>query len=155
MTDNDLFVRAIEERDAGNTQKAFELFSKAAADGHAAAQNSLGYLYDHGIGVAKDPTKALFWYRKAALNGDVLGCHNLAITYRDVGKVRQAKLWFEKAVAKDDGDAALELAKLFLRGTKRNLKQARKYLNIAVKSNYILSDSKEEARKLLDELGSE
>ena len=149
---DDLFDRAHEEWDAGNGKKAFALFLEAATKGHPFSQTSLGYFYDHGIGVAKDAGKAMFWYRKAARSGTVAAINNLAITYRDAGNLRVARSWFEKAAAKGDGDAALELAKLSLKGTRKNLKRVREYLKMAVRSNYILADSKEEARKLLSGL---
>ena len=49
--------------------KAFELYQKAAEQGHADAQYSLGYMYAYGECAAKDEEKALFWYRKAAAQG--------------------------------------------------------------------------------------
>jgi TPR repeat protein len=152
MPDNDLFARANEEWDSGNLHEAFELFSKAAAHGHASAQNSLGYFYDHGIAVRKDRTKAMSWYRKAARHGDVPAYNNLAITYRDGGNVKQAKFWFGKALKKGDGDAALELAKLALDGRRETLEQALRLVTIAAASNYILSDSKNEAKELAKKL---
>ena len=49
--------------------KAFELYQKAAEQGHVEAQYSLGYMYAYGECVEKDELKALFWYRKAAAQG--------------------------------------------------------------------------------------
>ena len=49
--------------------KAFELYQKAAEQGHPEAQYSLGYMYAYGECTAKDEEKALFWYRKAAAQG--------------------------------------------------------------------------------------
>ena len=49
--------------------RAFELYQKAAAQGHAESQYSLGYMYANGDGVAKDAEKAFFWYCKAAAQG--------------------------------------------------------------------------------------
>jgi len=149
---DELFDRANKEWDAGKRRQAFRLFSQAAAQGHASAQNSLGYFYDHGIAVAKDSDKAMFWYRKAARRGDVCAYGNLAITYRDAGNFSRAKFWFAKALAGRDDDAAVELAKLCLRGRRPNVAQARKYLKVAVRSKYIFPEKKEEARKLLKKL---
>jgi len=33
------------------------------------AQNNLGYLYEHGVNIAKDLKKAIYWYKKAAESG--------------------------------------------------------------------------------------
>jgi len=47
------------------------LYEKAAAQGFAKAQNSLGFLYENGgYGVPQDNTKAREWYEKAAAQGD-------------------------------------------------------------------------------------
>jgi uncharacterized protein len=152
MSADELFDRANEAWDAGKRRQAFRLFSQAAAKGHASAHNSLGYFYYHGIAVGKDSDKALFWYRKAARRGDVSAYKNLALMYQGAGNINRAKFWFAKALARRDGDAALELAKLWLRGPRPNVDRASKYLKIAARSKYILSDSKEEARKLLKKL---
>ncbi len=43
----------------------------AAESGDAEAQLSLGYCYDTGDGVKKSYKKAVFWYTKAAEQGNV------------------------------------------------------------------------------------
>ncbi len=49
-----------------NYQKAFEWFSKAAAQDNAEAKYYLGILYEEGYGVTQDYKKAFEWYSKAA-----------------------------------------------------------------------------------------
>ena len=49
--------------------EAAEWFRKAAKQGHAKAQFSLGQAYSGGYGVAKDEAMAVKWYRKAAAQG--------------------------------------------------------------------------------------
>ena len=41
-------------------------YTTAAANGHVAAKNNIGYLYEHGYGVPKDYEEALKWYLRAA-----------------------------------------------------------------------------------------
>lgn len=41
-------------------------FHKAAEQGEAMAQHSLGTMYAQGIGVAKNDDEAIYWYRKVA-----------------------------------------------------------------------------------------
>lgn len=48
----------------------FAAFKGAAESGDAGAQCSVGVCYEEGKGVPTDLEKALFWYTKAALNGD-------------------------------------------------------------------------------------
>jgi len=50
--------------------QAVAWYRKAAEQGYAAAQASLGTLYSFGWGVPKDYTQAVAWYRKAAEQGD-------------------------------------------------------------------------------------
>lgn len=46
--------------------RAFEVFKANAEKGDARAQCGLGVCYDSGVGVAKDFTQAVIWFRKAA-----------------------------------------------------------------------------------------
>ncbi|WP_052046260.1 tetratricopeptide repeat protein [Candidatus Paracaedibacter symbiosus] len=46
--------------------EAVKWYRKAADQGHAEAQFSLGYCYNNGEGVTKDYTEAVKWYCKAA-----------------------------------------------------------------------------------------
>jgi TPR repeat protein len=49
--------------------QAVPWYRKAAEQGHAGAQYTLGTMYDRGWGVAKDMTQAAEWYRRAAKQG--------------------------------------------------------------------------------------
>ena len=51
-------------------KKAFHWFETAAEKGYARAQFNLAVMYEKGIGVATDKSKALMWYRKAAAQGN-------------------------------------------------------------------------------------
>ena len=153
-TRDDWFLEANNAWDAGAHKKALSLFLKAAAGGEIHALNSVGYFLDHGIGVKKNPAAAREWYRKAARAGDIAGCSNLAICYRDEGNFRWARHWLERAFAQGDGEAALELGRLFLaEGPKQNRLQALAYLKAALASTDISAEGHEEARKLLASLG--
>ncbi len=52
-----------------------------AEKGDALAQLTLGNIYKNGRGVAKDVSKAVYWYRKAAIQGDPDAKFNLGIMY--------------------------------------------------------------------------
>ena len=56
---------------ARDHKTAAEWFAKAAAQGDAIAQNTLGVLYNNGTasGVAQDFKAAAAWYAKAAAQG--------------------------------------------------------------------------------------
>ena len=50
--------------------KAKKWYNLSAAQGHAAAQNNLGGMYEKGEGVPKNDVKAYAWYSVAAVSGD-------------------------------------------------------------------------------------
>jgi hypothetical protein len=54
-----------------NPVKASGWYRRAADQGHAEAQCSLGDCYANGVGVGKDLTQAMQWYEKAAAQGNV------------------------------------------------------------------------------------
>lgn len=54
---------------------------KAAEQGDVESQNDVGLSYERGEGVAKDPIKALYWFKKAADNGHTEAQFNTAIKY--------------------------------------------------------------------------
>ena len=69
--------------------------------GDAASQNDLGKRYSDGEGVAQDYMQAVYWYQKAAAQGNVHAQYNLGYMYsagRGVFKdYEQAAYWFRKA----------------------------------------------------------
>ena len=48
-----------------NINKAIELFSRSVENGSSKATDELSEIYELGIGVEKDLTKALYWIKKA------------------------------------------------------------------------------------------
>lgn len=92
-----------------NEKTAYLLFKKASIGGHAAAQNSLGVLYETGYGVEYHPQQALNWYKKSASNGDDQGMVNVARMLLDGDGIKpdheNAKFWLEKASRKGNIDA--------------------------------------------------
>jgi len=152
--DDDLFSKACDEWDSGNLTVAFNLFLTAAkCDQHSSMLN-LAVFYDQGYGTEKDAKKAFYWYRKAASKGDSAACSNIANNYRKAGNIRKAKFWLKKALTlQDDGDAALELAQLYLMiKRKDNYTKALVYLAKAIDSKFISDDSYEEACSLKNKL---
>ena len=66
----------------------------SAAEGHLRAQNGLGVLYRDGLGVEKNPEKALYWFGKSASNGYAFGMYNLAL-FLISEKIGQSQLRIE------------------------------------------------------------
>ena len=64
-----------------NYRKAPKWVHRAARQGNAEAQYSLGRMYSNGEGVPQDYPKALKWYRKAAEQGHADAQYYLALSY--------------------------------------------------------------------------
>jgi TPR repeat protein len=45
--------------------------------------NTLGFLYQNGLGVEQDWSEAVKWYRRAAEKGDAMAQANLGLMYED------------------------------------------------------------------------
>jgi TPR repeat protein len=77
---------------------------------------------------------------------------NIGTVIRDKQDLRQALSWFERAVKLDDGDANLEIARIYLR--KGNEIKAVRYLRqtLKAKADDVTEGSKDEARRILRQL---
>jgi len=151
-----LFEQASLAWEQGDEKKAFELFHQATEQGDENSWLNLGYCYDESIGTKKDKTKAMYWYKRAAQNGDLSAYTNIAIYYASICDFTQAKCWYLDALEKGDKEVALELVKLGLDG-KINLSRANilKYLQIIIDAECMVEvseASQEEARLLLKQL---
>ncbi len=60
-----------------NLALAIQWFSRAAEQGYAPAEFSMGYSYEHGMGVPKDRNQAATWYGKAAEHGSATSMYRL------------------------------------------------------------------------------
>ena len=106
-------------------QQATMWFKKAADQGHAEAQYSLGKAYYefHGAsGVPKNDLQAALWYRRAADQGHVGAQTSLGVLYYNGEGVPQdydqATLWLQKAA--DQGDA---VAQMWLKRLKERIEE--------------------------------
>jgi len=98
----------------------FALMLVNAEKGQSNAMLNLGFLYEEGIGVARNFSKALEWYQKASDAGEgeaamrVGRCYEIGIgTAADMGK---AVAGFEKAAALGHVPALIRLAGVYLNG---------------------------------------
>ena len=70
------------ERDALKSKRKVAHLTKAADQGNAGAQKKLGVLYQTGLGVPKDLTKAAELYQKAADRGNAGAQNDLGVLYQ-------------------------------------------------------------------------
>jgi len=100
----------------GDFRGAYEQWLPLAQQGDAAAQNALGALYDHGLGMGKDPVTAAYWYEQSAKQGFPLAMRNLGTLYANGNGVPrdldQARAWLLKAADAGDTEAVQRLSVL-------------------------------------------
>ena len=94
-------------------RSAAEWYAKAADQGFAWAQMSLGLLYVNGRGVPQDYTKAIFWLRNAAERNERRAQYNLGWAYESGTGVPkdtlQAIAWYSKAADAGEPQARARL----------------------------------------------
>jgi uncharacterized protein len=118
------FARPLEDARAAYTRgdyaTALRLYRKAADQGQAAAQYSLGVLYANGQGVPQNYTEAVNWYRKAADQGQAAAQYNLGVLYANGQGVPQnyteAMNWFRKAADQGQAEAQHNLGLMYANG---------------------------------------
>jgi len=99
---------------------AFAWYRKAATQGNACGQNSLGDMYENGLGTPKDYEEAAKWYKKAAEQGYAAAQVNLGTMYYNGMSVSQdqaeAVKWFRKAAEQGYADAEWRLGTAYCLG---------------------------------------
>jgi Sel1 repeat len=92
----------------------------AAAHGDAAAQNSVGMLYQSGQNVVQDYAEAMRWYRKSAAQGNTDAQNNIGILYQHGWGVTQdyaeAMRWYSLAANQGNAAAQTNVAWLYSNG---------------------------------------
>ena len=101
--------------------QAADWYRKAAEQGYAPAQYSLGMLFQQKeSGIMKDDAQAAAWLRKAADQGNAQAQAALGLCFTLGQGVpqddAQAAAWYQKAVAQNNADAMVGLALLYERG---------------------------------------
>jgi TPR repeat protein len=123
--------------DIETDQQTFNTLQTIAENGNATAQRMLASMYEQGDGVAKDMSKAITWYRKAAaLNDDVAQFYLGYLYYQAMGlkkDYKQAFIWFSKAAQQGNADFQYNLGNLYRygEGTEVDLKSAVKWYQLA------------------------
>jgi S1-C subfamily serine protease len=109
-----------------DSKEAARWYRKAAEQGYAIAQSSLGKMYENGTGMNKDYSKAVRWYRKAAEQNMANAQFFLALMYEDGKGLKKdyskAVKWLRKAAKQGHAAAIFNLGMSYARGAgvKRN-----------------------------------
>ena len=64
------FKKGLDAAKKGNFETALKEWRPLAEQGDSYAQYNLGLMYDYGLGVIEDDTQAVYWFRKAAEQGE-------------------------------------------------------------------------------------
>ncbi len=118
-------------------ETALEFWRPLAKQGHAEAQNMLGFMYRYGQGVPQDFEQARVWYRLSADQGFARAQNNLGALYRQGLGVEQdygeAFHWFQRSAEQGNGGAQNHLGLMYYmgEGVAKNLVQAYKWATLA------------------------
>lgn len=150
-------IAAIEALSKGNEAlnrndylEALHWWHRAADQGDAEAQISIGFLYMHGFGVQQDYDEAVRWYRKAADQGNPEAQRCIGFLYEGgSGGVEQdyaeAMGWYRRAADQGHVGAQYHVGSMFANGwgVTRDLGQARGWMQKAADGGH------EDAKKWL------
>ena len=102
-------------------EEALRWYRLAAGRGYAPAQNSIGVMYDYGLGVPHNYGEAMKWYRLAATQGYVNAQANLGKMYHYAMGVykdfTEAAKWYRLAADQGDADSQANLKQIMARGS--------------------------------------
>jgi TPR repeat protein len=93
--------------------------------------------------------KEIYWYKLALNRGETSAASNIGIAYKEISQFKKSRFWLLKAIASGDGDANLELAKLYMQFG-RNVQDIKDLLVSTISSRYVTEASIEEAKELLE-----
>lgn len=145
----EIFKLADRHYEKGNLDVAFKIFLDLAKSGDIDSMSRVAIMFADGEGTPRDYKKSIYWDKKAAKLGSATSMLNLGITWRTLGELSKSRDCFIKALAAGNGEAALQLGKMYM-FSQKELDTAKAYLQIAVKHKSISQDSINEAKKLLD-----
>ena len=119
--------------EAEKYRAAMSYLIKPDAQTDPEAMNMIGFMYNRGLGIQKNPEEAYKWYRKAAEAGLAVSQFNVGLMYqygRGVQKnIPEAVKWFRKAAEQNHASAELKMGYLTVKGigVKRDYREAMKW----------------------------
>ena len=142
------------------TARNMTTINQKAESGDANAQAEIGYSYQYGDGVEKNPNEALKWNLLAANQGNPMAQHNLAVMYDEGVDIpennAEAIKWYRKAAEQGHPRAQLNLGIMYWQGegVTKDLKHAWNLIN-TVRISSTDKQAKWAARGALDEIKKE
>lgn len=104
----------------GDYKTALELLKPEAERGDPVAQVKYGLIFAKGLGVPKDASAAVPWFRKSAEQGNAEGQYAMGVAY-DVGDagppdLNQALIWYRKSAEQGYAKGQYNLGHILLTG---------------------------------------
>jgi hypothetical protein len=149
LTGHGLVWAGWDEADAalrqGDLATSTQALHALAEQGDVSAQSHLGVRYANGLGVPRDLTEALKWFRKAAEQGNAVAQSRLGNMYANgVGGLpqdhKEAARWLRKAAEQGHDVAQSKLGVMYARGrgVPQDFVQAHKWFIIAGHTDDVL-----------------
>lgn len=110
---------AVAQFQKGEYGSAFSAFRTLSESEDSNSRFYLGFMYNYGLGVARNLQRAIYWYEKSALAGNMQAQHNLGVLYisgvtgspnYDMG-IR----WLHEAAQQGSTPSYTELGKAYLK----------------------------------------
>ena len=112
------------------TKETVQRWFSKAEKGHAMSQYKLGISYYNGVGIIKDWSKALHWFKEAGEQGDVDALYMIGMMYQ-FGKgvepdAKEAFYWYYKAAELGDAESQYRVGNSYHlgRGVEKDLSAA-------------------------------
>jgi TPR repeat protein len=124
---------------------AYQVAKEAADLGDVVAMSNLAFMYAKGIGVEKDETQSIYWYKCAAEKGHLNSQYNLGVIYakgRGVNQDYQESFkWYKMAAEQGDVSAQSTVAMMYAKGvgTMKNEKEAVNWYHRAAMQDHVNS----------------
>lgn len=96
LEDEEFSEKIDEVLDVKEEQMSIDNIINTALSGNSDAQQRLGYYLYNGNEFEKDIQEAIFWYEKAAAQGNDVAMHRLAEHYNKTGQYKESAEWYRK-----------------------------------------------------------
>jgi TPR repeat protein len=126
----------------GHYATAYRSWIDIAQAGNLRAKSNIGYLYEHGLGVSQNYTKAMDWYLEAAEAGLAEAQHNLGMMYAEARGTDEswgrALVWFKRAAEQNSVESLYMIGLSYYRGLGQieDKSQAYRYFKLSAERGY-------------------
>lgn len=132
-----LYLRSIK----GGNKALFNQNVERANKGNVFSNMLIAACYQNGEGVAKDPSKALPYLKRAADKNSIPAQRDLGLILFSAKKIPEAASWFKKAAGNGDTTSSFYYGKMLVEGTgvKQDKKEGANYLLKAAEGGFPLA----------------